>query len=626
MRWTSRWAIRGTIILTLVACMAGSQAANTAPNSSPASQKKLTYVQFVQSGVKSTLDTLQSDGDWSAASKSLGELFDQAVLYCPEDRPDALREADFALRLVNQLSRLPESKRIDLLKILRGSPNLAGALVFLIRPGEDAAGAYGMLDHLREKRIEQLDKYATLAAAICVVHQRPFERHINENTPKSAEPIDIFDYYVRNEGRMYFGIRNVPAELLVYVVDTTESIDEMTWALNKYAGDREVGRRFFDIKYDYDHFRKGTPKKVTEAGFTIENILHYGGVCADQAYFASAVGKSIGVPTAYDVGQSAEVGHAWVGFLQSNGSSGWWNFDSGRYEAYRGVRGNVLDPQTRKNIPDSYVSLLAELIGTKPVDRQNAAALADAAERLMAFEKDAPGTAALPSDLTPGSFRPGPRKADTATELTLLESSLRQSAGYAPAWFAVRDLAVANKLTLADKRRWADVLLRLGAKKYPDFTLAILTPMIATIPTPKEQDQLWTNVFELFKMRFDLAASIRMQQAAMWEAQTETEKAGICYMDVIERYANAGPFVLEALKGAEKLLVTSKRQDKVVALYEQTWGRTKPPQEMAGQFMTQSNWYRVGKMYVDKLKEAGDSAKAATITAQLEQKTGVAAK
>jgi hypothetical protein len=616
-------AVGGLFLLTTLYAATALAAPAPVPT---AAKAKVTYAQHMQARVKDVLDTLQSNRDWKAAGASLDLLFDNAVLYTTEDRPDALREADFARRLVAQLSQASDSTRMDLLKILRGSPNLAATLVFLIQPGEDVAGIYAMLDRLRQKRIEQLDKYATLAAAICVVHHKPFDRHINENTAKSADPIDLFDYYVKNEGRMFFGIRNVPAELLVYVVDTTGTIDEMTWALNKYAGDREVGRRFFDIKYDYDHFRKGTPKKVTVAGFNLPNILQYGGVCADQAYFAMEVGKSIGVPTAYTVGASGEVGHAWVGFLQNSGTSGWWNFDSGRYEAYRGVRGNVMDPQTRHDIPDAYVSLLGELISTKPADRQNAAALTDAALRLIELEKENPTAIAAPEDLAPTSLRPTARKADTASELALLEAALRQSPGHAPAWFGVRDLATANKLSRAEKARWADVLVQLGGKKYPDFTLAVLSPMIGTIEDAKEQDQLWSKVFAIFQTRFDLAANIRMQEAALWTAHNESDKAGLCYMDVIQRYANAGPFVLDALKGAEKMLVSSNRQDKVVKLYELTWGRTKAPQEMAGQFMTQSNWYRVGKMYVDKLKEAGDSAKADLVTQQLDKQTNAVAK
>src|SRR5260221_31865 len=92
---------------------------------------------------------------------------------------------------------------------------VVAAMALARRPGEDAAGAYGMLERLREKRAEQVEKYATLAAAICVVHPRPFERRINENTGKAIDPIELFDYYAKNEGRMFFGIRNVPAELLV---------------------------------------------------------------------------------------------------------------------------------------------------------------------------------------------------------------------------------------------------------------------------------------------------------------------------------------------------------------------------------------------------------------------------
>jgi hypothetical protein len=332
-----------------------------------------------------------------------------------------------------------------------------------------------------------------------------------------------------------------------------------------------------------------------------------------------SVGKAIGVPTAYDTGESGETGHAWVGFLQTNGNAGWWNFDSGRYEAYKGVRGTVLDPLTRKHVPDSYVSLQAELIGTRAVDRQNARALADAAHRLIAAEKSPLADVAVPADLAAGSFRSNSRKADVATELSLLELSLRQSTGCSSAWFGVRDLAVAEKLSLADKRRWADVLLRLGAKKYPDFTLAILAPMISTVTDPKQQDALWNNLFTLFQSRSDLSATIRTLQARMWDEAGEKDKAGTCYMDIITRYANAGPFVLGALDGAEKLLVNTHRGEKVITLYADTWKRIDPPQQMAGVYMTQSNWYRVGKRYVERLRSAGDTPTAASIDAQLEK-------
>lgn len=592
------------------------------PIPSTAADKKPAYADSVHQRVDQALDKLQSDNDADAAITSLRALFTETTLYSPEDHPDALRHADFGLRLASQLKTLPPEQRPALLKYLRANDNLAQTLAFFLRPDDDAAGAYSLLDRLRAQRGELLDKYATLTAAICAVHHAPFERHVNENKAKSPDALAIFDYYAHNEQRMFFGIRNVPPGLLVYVVDTTAGFDEKAWALSKYAGDRNVGRHFFDVPYDWDAFRKGAAKKVTTLGFTLPNILQYGGVCADQAYFATEVGKAIGVPTAYDSGAAGDLSHAWVGFLQTDGRNGWWNFETGRYKEYQGVRGSVMDPVSRKRIPDSYVSLLGELIGTKAVDRYNAVALTDAAAQLVQWQKDnnTPDVAAPSSDLT--GVRPSPRTADTTTELALIESALHQSAGYAPAWFTVRDLAVADQLSVADKSHWADLLLRLGAKRYPDFTLAILAPMVSTIPDANEQDRLWANViFPIFQNRFDLAASVRMHEAEMWESHNQPDKAGLCYLDVVERYANAGPFIIDALKGAEKLLNETKRGDKVVTLYAQTWAKTKKPTESAAQFMTQSNWYRVGKLYAKKLHAAGDEPKARFVEAELEKQT-----
>ena len=603
----------------------------------PAKVEKPSLAQHVKSRVATTLDGLQADGDFAKASEDLTQLFDQVIACAPvkEKDLDAWRDVAYALRLVNQLEQAPAASRLDLLKYLRANDNLARSLTMLVGRKERPIDVYRMLDRLRQERGEQLDKFANLAAALCVVHDRPFERRINENQAKAPDPVALFDYYVRNERLMNFGVRPVPAELLIYVVDTTASVEEMTWALQKHAGNAKVGNLFFTIKYDYEHFRRGTAKKVTVAGFNLPNILQHGGVCADQAYYAMSVGKAIGVPTAYAVGASGDVGHAWVGYLQAQGRSGWWNFDEGRYEAYRGVRGIVRDPQLREAVPDAYVSLLAELIGTKPENRQAATALTDAVARLTELEKDgkalepAPLDEAIASTLAPVPVnrnapapKPAQRKADVATQLELLEIAVKQSPGDRHCWFAVRDLAEAGKLSLAQKRYWSDLLQRQCGTKYPDFTLALLTPMVKTIEDPKEQNKLWNAAFTMFAGRSDLAASVRMAQAEMWEKHEQPDSAGQCYMDVIERFANAGPFVLEALAKAEETLVRTNRADRVPVLYQQTWSKIQQPKDMAGPFATQSNWFRVGSRYAKKLEEAGNTQQAAAVVSQLETRVG----
>ena len=618
-RWVKNAAIGILLILSMQAVWAGA-----APATKPAGKAPLS--QWLHGQITAVLDQLQRDDDFPAAQRKLLQLFDRVITSGPVKQTDAFRESAFALRLVTQLQPINRSTRSDLLKLLRASPALAGTLAFLIGPESKSVDVYALLDRLHQQRGPMIEQYATLTAAVCVVHDRPLQRRINENLARAADPLAIFDYFSRNEGRMFFRIKPVPAELLIYVVDSTASIDEMQWALQRYGGDPKVGSRFFDVKYDYDHLRRGTPKRLTEEGFNLPNILQFGGVCADQAYFASMVGKSIGVPTAIASASAGEMGHSWVGFFQSGGTQGWWNFDIGRYAAYRGIRGMVLDPQTRQHIPDSYVSILAELQVRPPDARHAAAALADAAVRLMELEKI--GTHPTPidnSDISPASLLSKSRAADIVGELELLEAAVRLSPGDRRPWFLVHDLAKAGKLSLDQKRRWAGALEQICGTKYPDFTVAVLTPMIQTVDDIGEQEKLWNEAFHRFSGRADLAAAIRMSQAAMWESHGQTDRAGMCYMDVIERFANAGPFVIDALHKAEAALVKSGRGQRVVMLYEQTWNRIKPPRDtIYGAFVTQSNWYRVGTMLAAKLEASGAAQPAAALREELSRRSGVA--
>ncbi|MCH7847327.1 MAG: hypothetical protein IIB53_03085 [Planctomycetes bacterium] len=563
------------------------------------------------------LDALEQSGDFEQAQAALQQQFDQVIASADRKDKQLFRDAAFALRMVRQLKQVDEAVRVELLKYLQDNAALATTLAFLIKPDrDDPAKVYALLNKLRNHRADRLDDYANLVAAICVVHEDPFRRRVNENVGQSPDALAIFDYFVANEKRMLFGIRDVPAELLIYVVDTTASVAEMTWALSRYAGDPAVGARFFDIEYDLDHFRRGQPKKVTLAGYNLPNILRYGGVCADQAYYAMSVGKSIGVPTAYASGRASTVSHAWVGFLQARGANAWWNFDMGRYAEYQGVRGNVFDPQIRRRIPDSFISLLAELARTSRADRQAAAAFTDAALRLLSgsqataeptggFVEDAPRPARVVEDL------------DVETILELIETALRISPGHAAAWMVVRDLAENGHLTLTQKKHWSAVLHRLCGSHYPDFYLTILRPMIESIDETTEQNAMWNKAFALFADRHDLAAEVRLAQGLMWQNAGEPTKAGACYEDVILRYANAGPFVVTALRRAEKILRTAAQGRKILMLYDRAFNSINKPKDMAGPFFRQSNFYRVGKMYAQRLQEAGLHQQAAAVLRQI---------
>ena len=566
-------------------------------------------------------DRAETSGDFRFATAEAASLLAQVAVWGDDsDDGDAFIEASYAYRLLSLLDQVEGLDRASLLKFMRDQPDFAHDLAFTVRAEDDPTEVFTMVDRFRNEREDKVNDYATLVSALCVVHDKPLERRINENSVHAPDPIALFDYFLAHEKRMQFGLRNVPSELLIYMVDSTASIPEMNWALKRYAGNKAVGKLFFDIKYDTAHFRQGTNKKVTQAGYNLPNILTYGGVCADQAYFSVSVGKAIGVPTTYTRGRSAEVSHAWVGFLQTDGKRGWWNFDEGRYSVYKGVQGIVEDPQIREFIPDSFVSLLGEMIGYTAEKRHAATAIVDAVKLLQAASKSDQTFEPEVPDMS--GIRQQPRSTDKTARLELLEAALRRNPGYAEGWSVLAGMASEGELDLNDKKRWSQVLLNLCGDKYPDFTLYILEPMIQTIDDPIEQDKIWEAAGKLFIKRKDLSARILMARAHLWLEQDQKNRAGQYYEQVVNRYVNDGPFVLDALDAMEQLLNESNKPELILTVYDQTWSRVEVPKRMAPAFRVQSNWYRIGQRYAEKLQQFGYPDRAAKAQTQIKRLTG----
>ncbi|HTV48994.1 MAG TPA: hypothetical protein VMG59_11180 [Phycisphaerae bacterium] len=578
------------------------------------------YSTYIHEQTETILKNLQETGDFVGAENSLDQLFQQAIAWVDDDDINALSEVDLTFRLISGLGQVQDaSHRMDLLNYLLANRELAATLAILVEPDkQNVPDIYNLLYRMHHELGSEPAEYPDLTAAICAVLYQPLGVDINENHVQSADPVALFKFYVNNQDRMFFGIRDMPAELLVYVVDSHSSIQDLQWALDHFHGNPLVGQLFFSIKYDENVLYFDATKKVDQVGYTLPNIYQYGGVCADQAFFASEVGKAIGVPTSYDTGISSVTGHAWVGFLEADQGRGWWNFTIGRYAEYQGVIGRVIDPLSRQVVPDSFISLSAQLIGTTQRQRQNAVALTDAAIRLIATDF---GALSFTPDQPPANIigiRQNPRQLSTETELDFLWSAVEQCNGYAGAWDVVRYLASQGKLSLRQKYDWADNLMQLCGSRYPEFAMDILTPMVQTVSDVNQQNELWNRMYTIFsEKRFDLAACVRMYQADMWEKAGNDQNAGECLLDVVNQYANAGPYVIDALQKAEQILIKEGNQDRVVTLYEQAWAKIVPPPQMAAIFVEESNWYQVGSMLAQKLKDAGQISQANQVASEL---------
>lgn len=604
-------------ILLFAACGWG---ATRAAVSKPLPTKRITYAKYVATQSSNILTSLEKTGNYRIAIKQSDGLFDQTVAYAPGHAVRSIVQVDYVRRLVRQLAAVKSAAhRAELLGLLTKNQELAETLAFLLETHRQPMELiYHRLYKMHQALGNEIFKYPNVTAALCVTLYKPFHRHLNENLVTSPSPNALFKYYVRYRRLMYFGIKNVPARLLVYVVDDCASIKEMTWALKRYHGDPLVGQLFFDIRYDYAALAPGAIKRVDRAGYNLPNILKYGGICIDQAYFASAVGKAIGVPTAIDEGMSSVVGHAWVGFLQAHGEVGWWNFNVGRYSEYQGVIGMVKNPLTREREPDDFMSISAQLIHTTQRNRWAAVALTDCARRLLAIQlnhiKVSP---AAPPKKVRGA-RAVAWKNSSHLQLQFLGRAVRQCLGYADAWRTVAVMAHLKQLTLGEKEQWSEKLMKLCGRQYPDFALAILTPMINSVKNIHRRVQMWNRVFPWFAdTRFDLAARIRMMQATDWESAHKDNRAGRYLMFVINQYTNAGPFVITALQKATQILARQGHKNQILTLYEQTWLHIKPPPTDMLAFESESSWYRVGKTLEHLLRAQGHGRLADKVALQL---------
>lgn len=569
------------------------------------------------------LDTILALGErgqsLAKTQAALQSLFDEQIAYSPLDKPARLVEVDRWLRAARLARALPADDEARVFAELRAHGAFAGELALLWRPDKDKGRAVADLaDRLMRERGETVDRFPALAAAVCVVFDEPRAWEFGRAPDAAA----VLDHFASRDGRLVMSVGVTPADLLVHVVDTLAPPAELDWALSRYGQDRNIGKRYGEVPYDKGHFPAGGPLKLASVPATLENIVKVGGVCRHQAYYAAHTAKAQGVPSAVVAATGSGVSHAWLGFLEVTGRGARWNFDAGRFGEYSEMTGLITDPQTGERVSEGRLALRARAAQDGVADRRFAEALTDAAARL--------------GSVKPGEYPPAagegsggvPREAGAPARLALLEAGVRACPAYAPAWDAVTDLAEAGLVDPASVRTWAQAAVTLCGTDYPDFAVDTLAPLIKSMKDPPAQDTLWNWTFDQFSgaapkgggkragkppaARADLAARIRFEQGAMWEAAGEPGKAWDAYAQVIDRYANCGPFVVEAASRSEKLLEREgKPADEVLKMYARAWGKvTRPGAGTSPEFLAASNYVRLGTRYATLLDKAGRDAEA----------------
>ena len=504
------------------------------------------------------------------------------------------------VQLVRIINSAPQSEQMSVAQEFLKHPKFSRTLALVVEPeAEDLAKMLRVARLLIAERSEIVERLPELAAAIAVVDDAPVVIQINENLAKGCGPLPTFDHFITSEKKMLFGLKGIAPELLIYMVDIAAPQDEMQWALRTYAGNRAVGSLYDKIEYDFDHLEKGRPKKVSVAGWNLQNILRYGGVCADQAYFATTVGKSIGVPCVYTTATDGVLSHAWIGYVGRSGNRPMWT-EVGRFGGYQSVEGFIRDPQTGNKISNTQMPMLVKY-GLEPLfDRLISAGLRIAAGRLLRMS---PVT-----DQKPNPNVATPPSAETIEQvLALIHVSVEACLTDVRSWEVVTLAAKSGAMTTQQKQQWSSDILTLCGDSYPEFAWGTISPMINSISDVEKRQEALYGALTIFNSRGDLAGQILLQQATLYKGQGHSVAAGRCYEIILNRYANDGPFAIVALQEASKLLAEKNDAIANVTLHERAFAAMKVPVDISPQFARQSNWYRSGVMLAQALRIVGRS-------------------
>ena len=329
-----------------------------------------------------------------------------------------------------------------------GNAVFSAAFFELLSPLDYVPNVFQILDATYRDNPGRFKTYANLALAIAVVfdvppppdwpHGQVSDAALPRKLPSA---VDAFVWWVKQDqlGHGYHKLTKLGANELKFVVDTAAPFGELEWAakISDYPLS-QLARAYTMVRYRAERVANNQPIWLGRS-YRLPEILATGGICCDQAYFATQVGKSRGVPTLLFHGAGNDGRHAWFGFLDGNQK---WQLDAGRYAEQRFVTGYARDPQTWREISDHELQFLSEGFRALPPFRQ----------------------AVFHANVAADCLASG----DAATAATAARKAVNFERRHQPAW----DVLIAAGQKLGREPKFIEAVMReaaLAFQRYPDL-------------------------------------------------------------------------------------------------------------------------------------------------------------
>ncbi len=287
--------------------------------------------------------------------------------YSDADFQNWLEHLEWIKLGIDCASVLGDAANLKAFVALGQDPTVSHLFVEKIKPQDIKNQALLNLIRLEQANAADLHEYAALGVAYALVFDQPFPKSWpHPQVRPDAVPIgdlDIvqrFNFYVqanRNQ-KLDQDLTQLTFDELKFMVDTRVKLSELEYAQASRSriSFSHFADAFFAINYDMSRLGTGNFALTWNLPtYTLKDIETDGGICVDQAYYATTLGKGRGIPTLYFHGQGAAGGHAWFGYLSRSGQ---WELDCGRYVSQNYPKGYALDPQTWQVIDDTTLTNL----------------------------------------------------------------------------------------------------------------------------------------------------------------------------------------------------------------------------------------------------------------------------
>ncbi len=525
-----------------------------------------------------------------------------------------------ACTLLPAAEKITESKTVS--TWMREHRAISRRLFRSLSAGGSAKNVFERLGELIEAEEAKVIEYPELAVAFATAEPLAHYRA----QPIAASVADAFRWYTNGQMRFRHDLKAMPYELSRFLAYTRLSIQERQWAVKRYGKSPDPARSFYDVKIGRA-LGGGGERRLKNQLYTLPNIQQLGGTAVERAYYSAEVCKALGIPASLVYGQAkGGVGFVWLAHLRpaAPGKSAVWDSRTGRRKKDEVYVGKLRSPDTRKEMADTELALLAAAAQLPLADREAAdaavllAGLVDKAREkteavdlgilkqlAKGYDQRLAGDADRPKANTDWIVQR--RKLDATLVVELLNVAVARNLADGTAWDLIAKLAKDGRLPPADVLKLLGVLVEKAASSCPDYTCSVLLRVAATLPEAAQREKLFREATDLYRRRADLVGKVLIAMGDDYATHDRKDLALRTYDRAAVTCIDVAEVVLPAATRAEGLLTNANRRDLVIKMYQRLFERARMPRVRPRNGTIR---YKLGSRLVQLLRDAGQRSAA----------------